>query len=103
MNAAPVSTPRGRCANCRQPATWRTSLWGGLDLCDRCRGNAPDSTLTRLTRAGRMLPRIETAFVIRDGVNHYLSAKYGAGDKNWHPLFTATRELFAWLIDGGVR
>ena len=48
----------------------------------------------------RMLPRIEQAFAVREGVHGYLQAKYGPGDKTWHPLFTATRELFAWLLDG---
>lgn len=37
------------CANCHSaPATWRTTLKGGMVLCDRCRGNCPDDTLTRL-------------------------------------------------------
>jgi hypothetical protein len=40
----------------------------------------------------------ERAFGMAEGVKSYLRAKYGPGDKTWHPLFTAARELFAYLI-----
>lgn len=37
-------------------------------------------------------------FVIRDAVLTYLRRRYGAVDLTWHPLFTAARELFAYLL-----
>jgi hypothetical protein len=40
----------------------------------------------------------EKAFDIAYAINVYLLSKYGPGDKTWHPLFTAGRELFAYLI-----
>jgi hypothetical protein len=40
----------------------------------------------------------ERAFDIAKAINGYLASKYGPGDKTWHPLFTAGRELFIYLI-----
>jgi hypothetical protein len=39
------------------------------------------------------------AMEISGAVGAYLRAKYGMGDKTWHPLFTACRELFCFLME----
>lgn len=39
------------------------------------------------------------AEAIRRGVLFYLRIKYGHGLLTWHPLYTATRELYVYLID----
>jgi hypothetical protein len=33
------------------------------------------------------------------GVNAYLSGKYGHCDMTWHPLFTACRDLFLYMME----
>lgn len=40
------------------------------------------------------------AEIVRRGVLGYLNRQYGRVDLTWHPLFTATRDLWLLLTEG---